>query len=101
MAITTIDNIKAVLQIEDTSKDLTISAMIPMIEEFVKDYCNNDFIDGFPKGLELSAIRMIAFNLFVKPGITKQAIGDVEVDYEPTYPADILSNLNKYRKMRF
>ena len=101
MAITTIDNIKSILQLENTSKDLSIMAMIPMAEAFIQDYCNDEFLDGYPKGLELAAIRMIAYNLTVKPGITKKVIGDAEVDFNPEYPADILSSLNKYRKIRF
>lgn len=61
MAIITLAETKTILRISDSSEDTFISAMIPMIQDFVITYCNNSF--EFKKDdiyLETSGISFVS-----------------------------------------
>jgi hypothetical protein len=44
--IATLDEIKLLLQITDSSQDALITALIPICEDYLIDYCNNSFLDN-------------------------------------------------------
>lgn len=106
MAIVTPEEVKTLLQISDTANDLLIEALIPIVENDIKDYTNN-FSDGvFPVNLKLTAALMINHRL-EKPtdNISSEKIGDYSVSYSSDsingYPAKIMQPLNKYRKAKW
>ena len=105
MAITTLAEVKTILRISDTSKDDYINAVIPMIEGYIKDYCNNVFLDeneteNYPEGLKLIAIKMIEYNLN-QSGVQSEKLGDYSVTYTTDYPDFIMRGLRRYRRVSF
>lgn len=104
MAITTVEKVKTILQISDTSKDFLISEMIPLIEDLIQNLQGYNFKtteDGstiYPIGYELIAIRMINYN-FNQSGVESERLGDYSVSFTTDYPAEILRGIKK--KVKF
>ena len=42
--IITVDEVKTLLEITGTSKDKIIENLIPLVQDFVLTYCNNEFL---------------------------------------------------------
>lgn len=62
MAGITKDEVKALLQIKSTTKDEYLNAVLPLVEEHVKEYCNRDFLDdsgnlNYPGGVKLAIAK--------------------------------------------
>jgi len=61
MAITTVHKVQKSLNIDDKGEQ--IEALIPLVENWIKGYTNQDMPDkngNYPEGYEQIAIRMIA-----------------------------------------
>jgi len=43
--VVTLSEVKSILQITSSTYDTLISMLIPLVEQSIIDYCNNDFID--------------------------------------------------------
>ncbi|MDF2790817.1 MAG: hypothetical protein K0S80_3918 [Neobacillus sp.] len=106
MAITTLGKVKTVLNISKENKDDAIIELIPLVEEWIKGYCNDTFTDGFPPDYESIAIEMIANDLtkLPKQGIQSESLGRYNVQYvagvtAQRYPESITRHLR--RKMRW
>lgn len=105
MAIITLSEVKTLLSITDSSKDSVITALIPIVEEFVIRYCNNDFknsegVTSFPAGLKLPVAQLIKFQLEYK-GVSGESIGDYSVSFFGNIPDGIRSMLKPYKKLKF
>jgi hypothetical protein len=105
MAIITKDEVKTLLNISDTSKDDFITAMIPITEDFVIRYCNNDFTDAdsvttFSAGLKLPVVQLIKFAMEYK-GVSSEGIGDYSVSFFGAIPESIRTGLKPYKKLKF
>jgi hypothetical protein len=98
MTITTLEKTKNVLQINGTNKDLVIIELIPMVEDWIKGYCNDDFTET-PPGYELIAIKIIEFNLNQKAGFASEGLSRHSVSFATDYPTSITKGLR--RKMRW
>lgn len=86
----------------DTTKDILIEMLIPVVEDFIKTYCNDDFDGDFPEGLKLAAVKIIQYELQkLSPGISSESIGNYSVNYSGEYPKEITSMLNHFRKVKF
>jgi hypothetical protein len=92
--ITNLDKVKSVLQINGTNKDLAILELIPLVEEWIKGYCNHDFTET-PPGYELIAIKMIEFNLNQKAGLTNEGLSRHSVGFATEYPLSITKGLRR------
>ena len=102
----------------DAPTDSYLDAVIPLILEWVEDYCNDDFlidnpdydeddpdsdeeIKSYPGGVKLfvvEAIKMQARDL----GKQSESLGDYSVSYQQTttdYPVSMRKMLTPYRKM--
>ncbi len=110
MAITTLENVKILLGISDTSQDDKINLYIPLVES---DYLNirnkpfdtdtNDDI-VYPTGSELTSIKMIAFNLqrINSQGVRSESLGEYSVSFSDVgvYPEDIIKHIKKFAVAR-
>ena len=106
MAITTVAKVKTILQITD--KDALITELIPMAEADYLAIRNKAFDTDdegnilYPAGAELTAIRMIEFQMSKKTaGVKAESLGDYSVTYEDAsgkYPKSIISGIRKYVK---
>lgn len=106
MPLITLEEFKALKGIAETSKDIQISAMIPVVEGYIKGYCNDDFLaddgsEAWPAGLKLVAADMIEFHMTTSPGITSQSLEGNSVSYATDYPETILKQLRRHRKVGF
>lgn len=111
MPITTLQKVKSSLQISGTNKDTTITELIPLVEDWIKGYCNNDFkteegVDNFPADYESIAIEMIAndLNKLSKSGVQSESLGRYDVQYvagvtAQRYPQSVTRRLR--RKLRW
>ncbi len=110
MAITTLEQVKAVLDITGTDKDSVITALIPMVEEDYlslrnKAFDTDDGITVYPAGASMTAIRMIEYHLVGKPmngtagTVTSESLSRYSVSYASLvkmYPDNIISGIKRY-----
>jgi hypothetical protein len=96
------------------SYDDLLDVIIEDVCEYIKEYCNNDFVNvesgitEYPLSLNRVVVEMIKYNLFRKTDITLQSktIGDLSESYKTEtvdneYPESVLRSLNRYRKVKF
>lgn len=93
------DKVKILLQIDNDSLDNYIEAVIPSIEQFVRDYIHLKKDKEIPIGLELTMCKMIEHNL-TDAGIKRRKIKDVDIEFNTDYPENIYKSLNKYRRLQ-
>ena len=105
----TVDEVKALLQIPagDASKDEYLAAAIPLLVEYAKNYCNQDFIDDtgqevLPGGVKLAIAKMAEYNM---ADVTAKSttVGAYSVSYATgaEYPKSITNLLRPYRRVVF
>lgn len=99
MPITTLQKVKTSLQISGTNKDAAISELIPLVEDWIKGYCNNDYlvdgVENYPFGYELIAIKMIEYNLNQKSGVSAESLSRHSVTFTEDYPKSITKGLRR------
>ena len=116
----TADDASASIIISDrgTQYDAMIDYYIPIVEEFIKQYCNNQFVDDagsedWPDSLKLPAAQMVYKNITSSKDIAggsvqSETFGRYSVTYASgletsgnvAYPQQILAMLNMYRYLR-
>lgn len=92
--ITSLDKVKNVLQLSGNQKDDAIIELIPLVEDWIKGYCNDDFTET-PQGYELIAIKMIEYNLNQKSGIESESLSRHSVTFSTDYPSSITKGLRR------
>jgi len=92
--ITSLDKVKSVLQLSGNQKDNAIAELIPLVEDWIKGYCNDDFVEP-PQGYELIAIKMIEFNLNQKSGVESESLSRHSVTFATEYPLSITKGLRR------
>lgn len=100
MALLTIEEVKIMLKIYDDKSDDLISTMIPLIEDFLRRKCRDEFTNGFPPGIKIPAVMLINHILNDK-GLQSERIGDYSVQFFGNLPESIESLLKPYRKIKF
>ncbi|MDW7673183.1 MAG: head-tail connector protein [Bacillota bacterium] len=93
MVITTLEQVKAVLQIENEDSDVAIQTLIPAVESYIIAECKRNFEDGFPEALKLAAIKIIGHTLD-NSGIKSSA-------FKLDIPPDALKMIKPYRRVKF
>jgi hypothetical protein len=96
-----LNEVKDILGISDYKQDGYIDTTIPLYIDFVKEYCNNQFLgsEELPGGVKLAIAKMIEFNLN-KSGVSSSAFGEVSYSYSLDFPASILRLLQPYARIR-
>lgn len=92
----TLEQIKSALGIKTNSKDEQITSLIPLVEDFIKGYCN---IQEVPTEYHLNAIKMIEYNLNTKSGVQSESLSRHSISFTNDYPQDVLKGLR--RKLRW
>ncbi|CAM3729941.1 phage head-tail connector protein [Mesobacillus zeae] len=95
MSITTLQKAKNVLGISGTNKDERITELILLVEDWIKGYCNNDYVDGYPTGYELIATKMIEYNLNQKAGVSAESLSRYSATFSEDYPKSITKGLRR------
>lgn len=74
------------------NKDEQITALIPIVENHIKGYCN---IEEIPEDYHINAIRMIEYQLNKTSGIQSESLSRHSVTYANDYPSDITRGLRR------
>ena len=112
MAITSIQNVKAVLGITDTERDVVISMLIPLVEQAYLEIRNRAFETDentgaiiYPAGSELTAIEMIGYELGKRgrtTGMKSESLGDYSYTKDDPsgggYPVSIIQKIRRFVK---
>lgn len=103
MAITTVEKVQKALNIDDKSEQIEV--LIPLVENWIKGYTNQDMPDSegnYPDGYEQIAIRMIAYDLnnIAKQGIQSEKLSRHSITYATSssirdYPSDVIKGLRR------
>ncbi len=93
------EKIKALLNIQDTSKDAVLTILIEDAQAFVLDYCN---IDTYSVSLDGIVIKMVleSYNKLGAEGVTSKNYSGISESYTNDYSPFIYKQLNKHRRIR-
>lgn len=95
---------KELLSITGTASDAKIMIYMPIIENYVKTYCNSNFDGGFPEGLKLVFVDMVKYRLAqatADPSLKTEKIGNITRQFSDVYPAQIDQALDAFKQVRF
>lgn len=95
-----IENVKILLGINDTSQDTLLNLYLSRATNFVKNYCN---VDEITPSLD-EIVEDIAVYLYRNRGvenIKSESKGSLSETYRDSLPDDIIAVLNRYRKVKF
>ncbi|EOO23591.1 hypothetical protein IIU_06998 [Bacillus cereus VD133] len=101
--ITTKDNVKKILRMQDNKQDELIEMFIPMVDSFIRRHTGNDFKRGYPPDYEIIAIRLVKYHLDSteednQDGVKSERLGSSNITYatdEEQYPKHLLKGLRK------
>ena len=97
-------DVKMLLGLKTDKHDQYIEAMIPILMEYAKDYCNTSFFiaeeEIIPGPVKLFIAKAIEFNMN-PAGVSARSMGGASYSYETDFPSSITRLLKPYRKVRF
>ena len=82
-----------------TDKDTLLEYLISQAESDFKSYCNRDEL---PEGTDEIIIQMVLvkYNRLGAEGLASEGFSGTSANYIDGYPANILADLNNYRKLK-
>lgn len=96
-----VSEVKALLRIQGTANDEYLAAVLPLVIEHVKSYCNQDFPDGLPGGVKLAVAKWCQAYM-KEAGIQSETLARHSVTYSADQiPAEVRGILNNYRRPFF
>lgn len=101
-----IQEVKKILRIEGAEHDDYLSVMVPSLEEWVRDYCNNQFIQlepgvyTYPGPVKIFIAKACEQNMQVT-GLKSRTMDTVSYTYELDFPETLKKLLRPYRRLRF
>jgi hypothetical protein len=107
MAITTLTQVKTILQISGTDQDALIEELIPLVEEQYLEIRNMPFETDsagtvYPPGAALTAVQMVGYQLQARQhatGKTSENLGDYSYtmgEVDGGYPDSITMQIRRY-----
>lgn len=97
----TLEELKTRLGITNDSQDAILSVQLEDVIDYVKEYCNNDFKDGFPSGVK-RAIALLVRSLSEDSSVQSQRLGDMsKTFFEGATQKEAHKYLKAYRKVKF
>lgn len=94
-----LEEIKLLLNITDVSKDALLAKLIENAEEFITNYTNNEDALDHLQGT-LTVMVIYDYNRLGTEGLASESYSGVSFSYTSGYPADIMNQLKKYRKVK-
>ena len=98
MDFITLEEAKTLLSITDTSKDDWLNLTIPIVEDEIREYCNNDFLDNFPVAYKGVLVDMLKYRIDGKQGKTSESLSRHSVSFDTDYPKDLMKKLKRRLK---
>lgn len=96
--MTTLQRVKTLLNITDTSKDALLTELISDAEEFAKTYCNNADVVSLV-GAAIVQMVIEDYNKMGAEGLNSESYSGVSFNYQSAYSEDIMKQLRRYRKI--
>ncbi|MBW7649791.1 head-tail connector protein [Anoxybacillus sp. ST4] len=95
-----LENVKTLLGISDTSQDTLINLYLTRATSFVKNYCN---IEEIPIELDevIEDIAVYRYRMKGVENVKAESKGSLSETYRDSLPDDIIAQLNQYRKVKF
>src|SRR5438477_165963 len=87
--------IKKILQITDNSKDGYITEMLPLVIDFVRDYCNNPQLE-LRSGVVIAIAKTIEFYMN-NTSLASKTVSRMSETFSNAIPASILNLLEPYK----
>jgi hypothetical protein len=112
----TLNEVKTLIRTTSTDLDSFISAEIPLLEDYVKTYCNDDFLvetsagstsyyTDMPLGVKRYIARKIKADSCNIIGVMSESLGDYSVSYniigQGAVSDPLITLLAPYRKVGF
>ena len=100
------EEVKAISPKLSEGHDVFLSVMVPILSEYVIDYCNNQFTKNsygevvFPGAVKLFIAKACEFNI-QSTGLKERKMGSVSYSYDLEFPNSLEKLLRPYRRMRF
>jgi len=100
-----VDEVKKLIGITTTKHDVYLTATIPLLIDFVRQYCRQSFTgkdgnDALPGGVKLFIAKAAEYNM-QKAGVTSRSMGDVSHSFYVDFPESIKTLLRPYKKVGF
>jgi hypothetical protein len=97
MDFITLEEAKLLLEIPEanTSKDSWLSLTIPIVEDEIREYCNNPFLDDFPVAYKGVLVDMVRYRMNGKSGIASESLSRHSVTYDVEYPKTLMKKLKR------
>lgn len=86
------------IETADTSKDVTLEALLLDAKEFILDFCNRDTLPDKMIGVQVN-LALVYYNRQGMEGETSNSIGGISRTVE-TIPADIMASLVSNRLLK-
>lgn len=84
----------------NTDNETLLNTIIDIVEGEFKDYCNRDDIPTAANSVLINMAR-IQYSRLDSQGLSSQSISGVSESYEDNfYPANIIQQLNRFRKIK-
>jgi hypothetical protein len=95
-----LENVKTLLGISDNTQDNLLNLYLTRATSFVKNYCN---IEEIPIELDevIEDIAVYRYRMNGVENIKSESKGELSETYRDSLPQDILSQLNRYRRVIF
>lgn len=78
--------------------DAVIEDKITEAEYFIREYCNNAYINGLPLSYRRNIVKMVEFDINRKAGYTSEGLSRHSEGFAQEYPADVLLGLKRSLK---
>jgi len=96
----TADEVKAILGITDAAHDAQIAALLPVVEDWVQSYCNDDGMkvygageDEFAPAVKGAIAGLVQFKMNNPEGKTSKRLGDEGSGYAVGFPHALVDML--------
>jgi hypothetical protein len=99
----TVDEVTALLRFTsvDTTTSAYLTAIVPMLTDYAREYCNQAWTDDALPGPVKIFIAQAAKWLMEDQGVTNKTLGDGAVSFANSLPATIVAMLRPYKRVRF
>jgi len=102
----TATEVKAILNETSTTYDTYFATIVPLLQEYVCDYCNNDELGA---GMKVAVAQLARLDISSgsAAGIQSEKLGDYSITYgavsgtSADWPAEIKSLLRPYKRVVF
>jgi len=96
-----LENVKALLEIDDTSKDSILNVYINRATQYAKNHCNIPNEESVPSGLNgvIEDIAILKYRLKGVEGIKSEGKGSLSESYIEDLPPYTKAELSKFRRI--